>query len=170
MSTNDLSVEITQVKSDAVDQLLNDLLVELDFLRDLTLKSKRRLVKMGRRNVDFVNRSLRHAVGSPQFLPSFSPLEEFRKDIDLAAWLRNMEKRLDLLADKVKDTALLAESEAFSAARYFYSAVKAAARVGSAEAEAIVKDLKVHYKRAVVPPAVEPPEPELPDQPDPESV
>jgi hypothetical protein len=169
MSTNDLSVEITQEKSDAVDELLSNLLAELDFLRDLTVRGKRRLVKMGRTNVDFVNRSLRHAVGSPQFLPSYSPLDEFRKDIDLAAWLRKLEKRLDLLADKVKDTALLSESEAFTAARYFYSAVKAAARVGSAEAETIVKDLKVHYKRQAASSKEEPSEPELPDQADPGS-
>jgi hypothetical protein len=170
MSTNELSVEITQEKNDAVDQSMNDLLAEMDFLKDLTVKGKRRLTKMGRNNVDFVNRSLRHAVGSPQFLPTFSPLEEFRKDVDLGVWLRKLEKRLDLLADKVKDTAILAESEAFAAARYFYSAVKAAARVGSAEAESIVKDLKVHYKREAAPPEEEPPVPEQPTQPDPESV
>lgn len=162
MSTNQLSVEITQEKSDAVDQLLNDLLVEMDFLVSLSIAGKKRLAKMGRKNVDFVNRSLRHAGGSTQFLPSFVTVEEFKKDIDLAVWLRKLEKRLDMLADSVKDTAILAEAEAFTAARYFYSAVKAAARAGSAEAEPIVKDLGIHFRRQGVSPDEEPSKPGLP--------
>jgi hypothetical protein len=170
MSTNRLSVEITQEKSDAVDQLMSDLLVELDFLVSLSIAGKKRLAKMGRKNLDFVNRSFRHAGGSTQFLPSFLTVEEFKKDVDLAVWLRKFEKQLDMLADRVKDTAILAEAEAFRAARYYYSAVKAAARVGSAEAEPIVKDLGLHFKRQGISTGEESSEPDLPVSPDPVSV
>ena len=147
MSTNELSVEITQEKDDAVNQLLDNLFAELDFLRDLSAKGRQRLVKMGRSNVDFVNRGYRHAEGSPQFLLSNITLEEFKKDIDLGAWLRKLEKRLDMLSDRVKDTAMLAESEAFKTARVYYGTVKIAAKAGSEEAEPIARDLSIHYRK-----------------------
>jgi len=66
MSTNELSVEITQEKDTAVQQLLDNLQAELDFLRDLSIKDRMRLVKMGRANVDFVGRGYRHADGNPE--------------------------------------------------------------------------------------------------------
>jgi len=167
MSTNELSVEITQEKDTAVQQLLDNLQAELDFLRDLSIKDRMRLVKMGRANVDFVGRGYRHADGNPEFLPSYMTLEEFKKDVDAAEWLRRLEKRLFMLLDKVKDTALLAESEAFKSARLYYNSVKAAARAGKTEAEPIARDLAIHYKRRstpVVETSPEPQPPELPDQ------
>ena len=87
--------------------------------------------------------------------------------MDLAAWLRKLEKNLDLLSDKIKDTAMLAESEAYQAVRLYYNAVKVAARAGDEEAERIAKDLAQHYKilgmRKKETPA--PPEPEQPQEP-----
>jgi len=165
MSTNLVSVEITQEKQDAVTLLLDNLFAELDFLRDLSAKGRQRLVKMGRNNVDFVGRGYRHAEGSPQYIPGYVTLADFKNDIDLAAWLRVLEKRMDMLADKVKDTAMLAESEAFKVARVYYNAVKAAAKAGSEEAEPIAKDLGIHYKRNSVSTNGTTPEPEPPTEP-----
>lgn len=165
MSTNELSVEITQEKDAAVNQLLDNLFAELDFLIDLSAKGRQRLVKMGRHNVDFVNRGYRHAEGSPQFLSSHTTVEEFKLDIDLGAWLRKLEKRLDMLLDKVKDTAMLAESEAYKTARLYYNSAKAAARAGSEEAEPIARDLSIHYRKQGVSQNGTTPEPEQPQEP-----
>ena len=52
-----------------------------------------------------------------------------------------------MIADKVKDTAMLAESEAFKTSRLYYNSVKAAANAGDEEAEPIARDLSVHYKK-----------------------
>jgi hypothetical protein len=147
MSTNKLSVEITQEKDTAVQQLLDSVQGELDFLIDLSVDDRKRLFKMGRRNVDFVNRGLKHLEGSPQFIPPYMSLEEYRKDVDTSTWLRKVEKRLDEISDMVKDTAMLAEAEAYQAARLYYKSVKAAARAGDEGAEQIVRDLAVHFKK-----------------------
>lgn len=98
MSTNELSVVITQEKNDAVHQLLGSILAELDFLRDLSVEDRKGLVKMGRKNLDFVERCYRHAEGSPQYLFSFMAIEEFKKDIDYFRWLRDVERKLFVLS------------------------------------------------------------------------
>ncbi len=165
MSTNELSVEITQEKDDAVMLVLDNLQGELDFLRDLSAKGRQRLVKMGRSNVDFVKRCYRHADGSPQFIPNYMPIEEFKKDMDFADWLRIIEKKLNHLANMVSDTAMLAESEAYKASRLYYNSVKAAAKNGKEEAELIFKDLSVHFKRQTNSNGETPTEPEEPQEP-----
>jgi len=165
MSTNLLSVEITQEKQDAVTQLLDNVFTELDFLIDLSAKGRQRLVKMGRSHVDFVVRGYRHAEGTPQYFPGFVNLTDFKNDIDLGVWLRRVEKRLDMLLDKVKDTAMLAESEAFKVARVYYKSVKAAALAGSEEAEPIARDLSIHYRKQGVSRNGTTPEPEPATEP-----
>lgn len=166
MSTNELSVEISQEKDTAVNQLLDNLTSELDFLVGLSIDERRRLVKMGRKNVDFVERSFRHAEGNPQFLPAYMPIEEFKKDVDSSDWLRKVEKAMDQLSNKLKDTAILAEAEAFQSARLYYNSVKAAARAGDESAEQIARDLTIHYKKRSASKKEEPPqeEPQLEPQ------
>ncbi len=147
MSKNELSVEITQEKDTAVLQLLDSLKAELDFLRDLSIEDRKGLSKMGRKNVDLVERGYSHAVTRPQYLPSYISLEEYKKDIDLFTWLRKVEKELNLLSDKIKDTAILAEAEAYQTSRLYYNSVKAAAKAGDKEAEPIARDMAIHYKK-----------------------
>ncbi len=149
MSTNQLSVEITQEMDTTVQQLLESILAEMGFLVDLDVKGRIRLVKMGRKNLDFVTRGLRHVEGSPQYLPRVISFEEFKKDVDLGQWLRKVEKKLDSIVDLVKDTAMLAESEAYQTARLYYNSVKASAKAGDEAAEPIARDLGLHFKRQV---------------------
>jgi hypothetical protein len=147
MPTNKLSVEITQEKDTAVQQLLDSVQGELDFLIDLSVEDRKRLSKMGRRHVDFVMRGLKHVEGSPQFIPPYMSLEEYRKDVNFSAWLRKVEKRLGEVLDMVKDTAMLTEAEAYQSARLYYKSVKAASEAGNEGAEQVVRDLAVHFKK-----------------------
>ncbi len=62
------------------------------------------------------------------------PFEEFKKDVDFSDWLRRVEKVMAPVYDKLKDTAILAEAEAFQSARLYYNSVKAAARAGDERA------------------------------------
>jgi hypothetical protein len=147
MALNKISYEVTDEKDAAVQQFLDNLTAELDFLVDLDIEERRRLGKMGRKNLDFVKRSYRHAEGTPRYLPSYVSLEEFRKDVSFSEWLRKLEKTLNMISDKVKDTALLAEAEAFKSARLYYNSATAAAKADDDGAEPIARDLAVHYKR-----------------------
>lgn len=147
MSTNQLSVEITQEKDTAIIQGLDNLEAELDFLVDLNVRGRKSLAIMGRKNLELVDRSHQHAQVASQFLPSYMPLEEFTKDVLLADWLRKIKKKVDKISDKIDDTTLLAEAEAYQTARLYYNSVKAAAKAGDESAEQIARDLAIHYKR-----------------------
>ncbi|HLP45092.1 MAG TPA: hypothetical protein VK186_20580 [Candidatus Deferrimicrobium sp.] len=147
MLTEKLSVVVAPEKDTMVHQLLDNLLAELAFLLILAVEDRRQLSKMGRRDVDFVHRGFKHAVGTPLYLPQYVSLEEFKKDVDLSTWLRGIEKQLELISAKVRDTALVAESEAYRTARLYYHSVKAAAKAGDKEAEQITGDLAKHFKK-----------------------
>lgn len=151
MSNNVLSMEVTQEQVDNVDNLLVELNAGLGSLVELTIAARRSLVKMGRKNVDFVNRSYRNALINPAYLTGKVSLAEFKKDMDLAEWLRKVEKKLSMIFSKVKDTAILAEAESYQAARLYYNAVKAAARTGDEVAEKISRELSIQYRRAKLP-------------------
>ncbi len=147
MATNEFDYVVTEEKSAAVDQKLTELEAELDLLVDLDIAARRGLSKMGRRNVDFVGRGRKHIEGNPEFLSGGLTVQTIINDIESGVWLRKVEKRIDTLADMIKDTAMLAESEAYKGIRLYYSAIKAQAKAGNEIAERIYKDLAVHYKR-----------------------
>lgn len=149
MLTEKLSFIVAPEKDTIVHQLLDNLLTELEFLLILSVEERKQLSKMGRRDLDFVHRGIKHAAGTPLYIPLFTSLEEFKKDVDLATWLRKVQKKLDLIFTKVKDTALVAESEAYQTARLYYNSVKAAANAGDKEAEIISRELARHYKKKV---------------------
>ncbi|HLP48712.1 MAG TPA: hypothetical protein VK469_22410 [Candidatus Kapabacteria bacterium] len=151
MSNNVLSMEVTQEQVDNVDNLLVELNASLGALVELTIAARRSLVKMGRKNVDFVNRSYRNALINPAYLTGKVSLTELKKDMDLAEWMRKVEKKLAMIFSKVKDTAILAEAEAYQATRLYYNAVKAAARTGDEVAEKISRELSIQYRRAKLP-------------------
>ncbi len=147
MSTNELSIEITQEKDAAITQVLDNLEAELDFLVDLNVRGRQSLAIMGRKNLEVVDRSHQHAQVASHFLPSYMPLEEFTKDVLLADWMRKIKKKVDKISDKIDDTTLLAEAEAYQTARLYYNSVKAAAKAGDERAEQIARDLAIHYKK-----------------------
>jgi hypothetical protein len=147
MTTNVLSVQISAEQAAEVDRVLEELNSKLGPMIELSVESRKRLVKMGRKNVDFVARGYRHAGINPEYLTGKLPLEEFKKDMELATWMRTVEKKLGLIANKIKDTAITAEAEAYQSARLYYNAAKAAAAAGDEVAEKIARDMSVHYRK-----------------------
>jgi hypothetical protein len=147
MPTNQISVEITQEKDTVVNQILDKLTAEFDFMVALTVEDRRKLAKMGRKNLDIVERSYQYAEANPKYLPAYMPFEEFKKDVLLYQWLRKVEKRLDQFFKNLRDTAITAEAEAYRTARLYYHAVKSEANVGDEVAEHITTDLAIHFKK-----------------------
>ncbi len=103
--------------------------------------------KLSRRFVDFVDRSLLHARANPQYVPPFVNVEEFSKDVELRDSLHRMYAEANGFIERLRDTILLTESEAYQTARVFYKSVKSAAKEGAEGAEQIAKDLAYHYKK-----------------------
>lgn len=146
MSKNMLSYEVSPEKDTALQASYEALMNECDFLIELSDKETRRLFKMGRKNLDFVHRSLQYAQTNPEYIPTFVNLDEFVKDVNLASYLRTFEKKLKMLFEKVRSTATLAEAEAYQSGRMYYNTAKTAASGGDEAAESVVRDLAIHFK------------------------
>jgi len=161
MSINQINVEVTQETEDLVRGSIESSTAPLDFLVNLQSIERIRLAKMARKDLVFVERALMHAVDNPKYLNGYVTTEEFGKDVSTAKCLRRLNATVDSLKERINDTRLVVESEAYATARVYYSAVKAAAKVGVPGAEAIAADLAVHYKNRgsakVEKPVTEPP-------------
>jgi hypothetical protein len=148
MSLNKISAEIPQETVTTVIQSIKDAKDSLPFLVDLTDEERTRLAKMSRKNLDFVDKSLLHASNYPQYVPPYLDLVEFKKNMELRKPLYRIQAELASFREKLRDTLLLAESDAHTVARVFYKIVKAAAKEGEEAAEEIAKDLAFHYKKS----------------------
>lgn len=151
MTLNKISAEVAQEQETQAIQYVKDIKSLLPFLIGLNSEDRVKMAKLSRGHVDMVDRSLIHASSIPQYLPSYVSLEEFKKDVELKNCLHRIAAEINSLAEKVNDTLLLVESEAYQAARLFYKSVKAAAKEGAEDAERISKEIAYHYKKKTSP-------------------
>ncbi len=156
MAANLVSFVISEEFRAAVFAKFAELIALFTFLVDLDVEGRKRLAKMGRKHADFTKRGFKLGELYPRFIPSFSSLEEFGKDMDVSTYLRKLQEEFGAFLDKIEDTAMQAESEAYHAARGIYTNAKIAAKAGDEEAERVIKDLGVHFKRNTAPVVEEP--------------
>jgi len=147
MNVNNFNILITAEQISETDRVIGELNTQLGALIELSTIDRKRLFKMGRKNVDFVERAYRHATTNPEYLMGKLPFEDFKNDMDLAKWLRDVEKKLGLVVNKIKDSAIKAEAEVYQSSRLYYNAVKAASGAGDEVAEKISKDLSIHFRK-----------------------
>ncbi|MCP5052484.1 MAG: hypothetical protein GY940_35275 [bacterium] len=151
MTVNTISEEISQETETGILAGIKTIWDLLPFLLLLTADARRSMSRLSRSKVDFVDQSRLHAINHPQYVQPFINIDEFSKDVDLKDALRRIFLELDSLHRHVKDTLLIAETEAYTTARLFYKSVKSAAKEGEADAEVIAKDLSYHYKKSRTP-------------------
>lgn len=146
MSLNKVSAVVSPEQEAQTLKLIKDARTGLDFLVSLSSKERIKMAKLSRGKVDFIDTSMKHIQSKPEYLPSYVSLEEFVKDVDLQNSLKRILTEVDAFKDRLEDTIMVAESEAYRTSRLFYKAVKAAGREGAEDAERIVKDLAYHFK------------------------
>lgn len=146
MKFNQISAEVPHEKELEVIQHIKDARASLDFLVNLNSDQRIRMSKLSRKRVDFVDTSLVYVKANPEYLPAYINMEEFVKDVELKDCLHRIMAELYAFAERVSDTTLQVESEAYRAARLYYKSVKAAAREGTEDAERIARALAYHHK------------------------
>ena len=136
----EVETEVIQFFKEAQD-------VKLPFLVELTPKERKHLAKLGRKQVDFVDKAFLSASGAPELLPGHVSLEEFARDKDLRTSLLKMKEESKKFEKKLDDTILLVEAEMYRSARLFYHSARAAANEGVDAANLIAKELAYHHKK-----------------------
>jgi len=147
MILNKISAVITQEQESQVIKLIKEARSVLDFLVSLTSIVRIRLAKLSRGRVDFVDTSLVEAKTNPTYVPGYFTLEEFIENVELKDSLHHIRAELESLDERIDDTILLVEAEAYRKSRLFYKSVKAAGKAGEEDAERIAKALAYHYKK-----------------------
>lgn len=148
MQLNRISAEIPQEVEDLLVRDLEEMRKKLPFLIDLSAEERRAMPKASRKFRDFTDTGLLLAKTHPHYLPSFIPIEEFEKDVNLRKSLRRIYEALNAFTERVRDTIMVADAESYLAARVFYKTVRAAAKEGAEDAERIVKDMAYLFKKA----------------------
>lgn len=102
---------------------------------------RRGVYMMGNRKRLFVNQALEYAEKFPHFSPSYFSLEEFKNDLDMANYCKELAKHVETILKKLVDTYMAAGDESYAAARSYYHSVKAAAKEGNPGAVAVADEL-----------------------------
>lgn len=116
------------------------------FLVALTPGDRQCLTKLGKRSLDFVERSLMHAKENQDKLTPLVNLEQFDRDYRLMIQLRRILSIVESFGRKLRDTYMLTGSEAYEASRDFYDFVKRGAKRNIVGCEEIRKDLAFRYQ------------------------
>jgi len=145
MANDLISCSLTEDQVKAIKTKFMELNALLNFTITLTPDERSVLPIMGDKTVAFVEKSLEMAKNNPQLLPPYLDLPEMQKDLEAAQLLNPLVTELEIILSKLKDTARLSGSEAYSAALVFYNTVKAAQRTNVSGAETIYTELKERF-------------------------
>ena len=111
----------------------------------LTAQERKELPKAGDKTEGFMQKIDDYIVSTPEFIPSFMDVQEFGKDYGVTADLKPLEGVISQIFSNISDTRLLAGSEAYVAALFYYANVRDAAKRGISNAKPVYEDLAKRY-------------------------
>ena len=117
----------------------------LPFLIGINNEERIRLPKIDGSNRLFVQDAIKVMKQNQSLMPHFVNTEELEKDFVLYEQLDHVLSAINQLQEKVRDTQMLAGSEAYSTALVAYRMFQMAADAGLAGMDSIVDDLKQRF-------------------------
>ena len=152
MQKNLISAQLATDAKSKIYDAISVLEENLPFLIDLTLDERKALSALGDRTQPFTMKALEVAQNHADILPGTFDVAEFQKDLDLYNDLKQIERRLSPLMDKMSDTALAAGNDAYNHALLVYGFIKAVGKgLGLDELLADMKSQFVRRKRVSQP-------------------
>jgi len=119
-----------------IQKLLSDLAAiqnSMPFLRDLTPEERHSLPKLGRKSLDFAERSLELGILHANALPRGLDLEEMRRDLELRKALIPITQAVDALSGLLHNAQLVSGSDAYASALVIYQALQLEGRTAGLE-------------------------------------
>jgi hypothetical protein len=117
----------------------------LPFLIGLNTEERVKLPKIDGSNRLFVQDTLKVMKQNGAIMPNFVNVEELEKDFILYEQLDAVLSAVNQLQEKLRDTQMLAGSEAYSSALMAYRMFQMAADAGLAGMDTVVDDLKQRF-------------------------
>lgn len=143
---NFISVVFSQEELDRMDNLLSQLeeIVKDKFI-NLTAEERMEHARVGNKTEDWISRVKTFMAQYPDLVLRHINTEEFNRDFVARQALLPRLLRLQAIAARVDDTALLLGSDLYHNAITFYKGVKAMAQTNAPNAKTIYDDLKVQF-------------------------
>jgi len=145
ITSNRLSVTLTPAAITAVKTAIATVNTQLPFLLGLTSAERKAIPKIDVNNKVFVEDALTAINNNTGILPSYINATEIGKDLELFEQLDELVQLVGQLYDKLKDTQMLAGSEAYVSSLVAYKLFASAADAGLPGAESIYNQLKQRF-------------------------
>jgi len=117
---------------------------QMPFLVNMDPVERRSMAKAGDRSQAFVRKALDLATDTPDILPRDFDLREFEKDVELADKLTRFQAQLVRLQERVRNTIIAAQADAYQQALEVYHRTKRTKREGFAD---LTRELGRRFKR-----------------------
>lgn len=145
LQNNRLSAQLDPTAAAEIRQLIRQIEDKMPFLLGLTPEERKALPKINRSNKLFVDETLQACADNGAFLPAYLDVSEMRRDYELYRALGEVLQPLAQLYEKLRDTQILAGSEAFSTALMSYRMLQMAARSGMPGLDTVVSRLAERF-------------------------
>jgi len=143
MTTNRLSLTISETKKDAINQKTTDLAGETRDINVVISKDElKSLSQIADGRLPFVEKSAQYAVSNPEHLPAIVDADEFQTDFKAFKDLQEIARPIRQLLDGIEKAIAVSGSESYDAARNYYKMAQLNASLGVPGAQLIVDDLR----------------------------
>ncbi len=142
---NRVSATITETEISEVKGLFDQIEMRMPFLIGLTADERVTMPKISDANKIFVQNCINAMVNNAELLPSYLNVDDLAKDLELFGQLEEMELLAMQLSEKIRDTRMLAGSEAYVSSLSAYRFFEAAALAGVAGADTVYDMLKKRF-------------------------
>lgn len=158
VSNNRISAVMTDQMIGQVKTAFQDLNAAMPFLIGLNTDERVTLPKMSTINKGFVEDALNVIVNNQNLFPNYINIEELKKDLALYSQLDEILTIGMQFIEKVRDTQMLAGSEAYVAALSVYRMTEAASKAGIPGGDTIYNQLAERFAQSGPAPKPEDPE------------
>lgn len=144
---NRISTEIEVADFTEMKGIIETLEGKLDFLIGLTKKERMTLPKISRSNKLFVEDTVQVIQGNKELFPAYINLDEIKRDYQLFLQLGGLLQSMTQLTEKLRDTQILAGSEAYAASLSCYKFLQIAVENGIPGTENLANKLSARFKK-----------------------
>lgn len=148
IENNRISAELTDEQVAMVLGLIGQITDVMDFLIGLTNGERMSLPKINKANKLFTEDAIAATELEGDVLPTYIKPEEAKKDFNLYMALDPILLAMETLYYKVRDTQMLAGSEAYTTGLMIHRMYKIAAEAGIPGAQAIYNSLRERFQQA----------------------
>ena len=142
---NRVQMVVPSEKVDTASQKIAEIDALFPGTLSLTADERRGGMKLGEKSLSFVSKGVEFMQRSPEFTPAYVDTPEAIRDFEAAKNLFAVGRQLQILADKINDTATQAGMEAMAAVMAYYNNVKQASKQGVVGARTVYDDLSVRF-------------------------